>query len=102
MRKPDVEVKEVICSETGKPMPKIPLWMAEVKVKFVSDEARQKSAPAAGLMDLEPLRRSAGAASELDELKELDVAGEMLEGADEEAGYDLDGDDEPDTEDELP
>ncbi|MCS6776230.1 MAG: hypothetical protein RMJ43_09435 [Chloroherpetonaceae bacterium] len=42
MRKPDVEVREVVCSETGKPMPKIPLWLADVKVKFVCEEARQR------------------------------------------------------------
>ena len=38
MRNPDTEVREVLCSETGKPMPKIPLWMADIKVKFVSEE----------------------------------------------------------------
>ena len=32
MRKADVEVREVVCSETGKPLAKIPLWMADVKV----------------------------------------------------------------------
>lgn len=56
MRKPDIEVKEVVCSETGKPMPKIPLWMSDVKVKFVSDEARQKHPPLPGIADIEPSR----------------------------------------------
>ena len=73
MRSPDVEVREVVCSETGKPMPKIPLWMADVKVKFISDEAKQKH-PSAGLADLEPLRRSIAVTGELDEIKET-VAG---------------------------
>ena len=59
MRKPDELVKEVVCSETGKPMPKIPLWMAEVKVKFISDEARQKHPALPSLADIEPIRRGA-------------------------------------------
>ena len=63
MRKADVDVREVVCSETGKPMAKIPLWMADVKVKFISDEAKQKH-PSAGLADLEPLRRSAAPQAE--------------------------------------
>ena len=74
MRKADVDVREVVCSETGKPMAKIPLWMADVKVKFISDEAKQKH-PSAGLADLEPLRRSIVAAGELEEIKEAVVAG---------------------------
>ena len=73
MRKPDIEVREVVCSETGKPMPKIPLWMADVKVKFISEEAKQKH-PSPGLADLEPLRRSLAASGELDEIK-VAVAG---------------------------
>ncbi len=73
MRKPDLEVREVVCSETGKPMAKIPLWMADVKVKFISDEAKQKH-PSAGLADLEPLRRSVAATGELEEIKEAVVA----------------------------
>ena len=79
MRKADVEVREVVCSETGKPMAKIPLWMADVKVKFISDEAKQKH-PSTGLADLEPLRRSIVPTGELEEIKEsvaasLDDAG---------------------------
>lgn len=42
MRKPDNEVREVTCSVTGKPMHKIPLWLADVKVNFVSEEAHRK------------------------------------------------------------
>jgi hypothetical protein len=74
MRKADVDVREVVCSETGKPMAKIPLWMADVKVKFISDEAKQKH-PSTGLADLEPLRRSIMATGELEEIKESVVAG---------------------------
>lgn len=86
MRKSDVEVREVVCSETGKPMPKIPLWMADVKVKFVSDEARQKHPTPQGLADIEPLRRSgASPVSDLDELKNLDAVVAM---DDEEEGFD--------------
>jgi hypothetical protein len=89
MRKSDVEVREVVCSETGKPMPKIPLWMADVKVKFISDEAKQKH-PSAGLADLEPLRRSITVNGELDEIKETvvsldDVDADIDEETDEEA-----------------
>ena len=73
MRKPDVDVREVVCSETGKPMAKIPLWMADVTVKFISDEAKQKH-PSAGLADLEPLRRSIVGAGELEAIKESVVA----------------------------
>jgi hypothetical protein len=69
MRKPDELVKEVVCSETGKPMPKIPLWMAEVKVKFISDEARQKHPALPSLADIEPIRR--GAALEGDSPKAI-------------------------------
>ena len=76
MRVADKEVREVVCSETGKPMPKIPLWMADVKVKFVSDEARQKHPVAHGAVDLEP-RRSLSSTSDLDELRE--VAGDLEE-----------------------
>ena len=72
MRKSDVEVKEVLCSETGKPMTKIPMWMADVRVKFVSDEARQKHPAPAGMGELEPLRRGT-TPSEIDELKDVDV-----------------------------
>src|SRR5436853_4745093 len=92
MRKADVDVREVVCSETGKPMAKIPLWMADVKVKFISDEAKQKH-PSTGLADLEPLRRSIAATGELDEIKESVVAG--LDEAEAE------GDDVEDTDEEV-
>ncbi len=82
MRKPDMEVREVVCADTSKPMVKIPLWMAaftyskehnpEGRVKFVSDEARQKNPNSVGLADIEPLRRSFNASSELDPLKIID------------------------------
>src|SRR5438874_821926 len=75
MRKPDIEVQEVVCSETGKPMAKIPLWMAGMKVKFVSDEARQKHPSPAGIADIEPLRRNAAVSADVDELKELEGVG---------------------------
>lgn len=79
MRKADTEVREVVCSETGKPMPKIPLWMSDIKVKFVCDEARQKSATPAPLLDVEPVRRSVGGVGDLDELKEVDAVGVMID-----------------------
>ena len=96
MRKPDVEVREVVCSETGKPMAKIPLWMADVKVKFISDEAKQKH-PSTGLADLEPLRRSIVAQGELEEIKESVVAG--LDDVDADTEEDVEADDEVPAED---
>ena len=51
MRKSDVEVREVVCSETGKPISKIPLWMAKVKVKFVSEEAKSRHASPHGMSE---------------------------------------------------
>jgi hypothetical protein len=79
MRKQDMEVREVVCSETGKPMAKIPLWMADIKVKFVCDEARQKNPPAPGLLDVETVRKSAVVSTDLDELKESDAVGAVME-----------------------
>jgi hypothetical protein len=76
MRKADEPVQEVTCSETGKPMTKIPLWMADVKVKFISDEARQKHPALPGLTDIEPLRRNV---PDIDGLKDLDAAGAVIQ-----------------------
>ena len=90
MRKADVEVREVVCSETGKPLAKIPLWMADVKVKFISEEAKQKH-PSTGLADLEPLRRSPVAAGELEEIKES-VAASLDDGDDDAEVEDVDED----------
>ncbi len=65
MRKPDLEVREVVCSETGKPMTKIPPWMAGIEVKFVSDEARQKHPTPTPLIDIEARPRATNAAEVL-------------------------------------
>jgi hypothetical protein len=74
MRKPDEIVREVVCNETGKPMAKIPLWMADVKVKFISDEARQKHPALPSLADIEPLRRASSSADP-DALKVIESKG---------------------------
>lgn len=37
------EVAEVRCSESGVPLPTIPSWYANVRVKFISEAVRQKS-----------------------------------------------------------
>ena len=79
MRKPDEEVKEVVCSETGKPMAKIPLWMADIKVKFVCDEARAKSPSPLPVVEAEPARRGAATAPDLDEIKDVDVPDTLLD-----------------------
>jgi hypothetical protein len=91
MRKPDAEVREVVCSETGKPMTKIPLWMADVDVKFVSDEARQRHSVSHTPVEAEA-RRGYGVA-DLDEIKESDVAGDVIDDA--EADFDEEVEAEP-------
>ena len=73
MRKPDDPVREVICSETGKPMSKIPLWMADIKVKFVSDEARQKHPALAVIPDLDPAPRGLASSVDVDGLTDLEA-----------------------------
>ena len=82
MRNEDADVHEVLCSTTGKPMPKIPLWMAGIDVNFVSDEAGQKNAPS--ILSLEDIPKSLSADSEEEktageELEEMDVM-EVIEG----------------------
>ncbi len=99
MRKPDEVVQEVTCSETGKPMAKIPMWMADVKVKFISDEARQKHPALPGLTDIEPLRRNP---PDIDGLKDLDSAGAIAGDRDpefDEAVSDVEVDDSTDDDD---
>ena len=76
MRKADVEVREVVCSETGKPISKIPLWMAKVKVKFVSEEAKSRHASPHGMSDA-VMRRSD--ADEVDEEDKLEPEEEPIE-----------------------
>jgi hypothetical protein len=89
MRKSDKEVREVVCSETGKPMPKIPLWIADVNVKFVSDEARQKHSSSHGVID-EPAARLYDVDDE--ETKEPDVDADETVEPDIEIEDDLDAD----------
>jgi hypothetical protein len=93
MRKSDAEVREVVCSETGKPMPKIPLWMADVSVKFVSDEARQRHSVSHNPIEAEGARRGYGVA-ELDEIKEADVPADVIDDAD--AEFEDEAEAEPD------
>ncbi len=40
----ELEVEDVRCSVTGVPIPVIPHWYAKVKVKFVSEHGRGKTA----------------------------------------------------------
>ncbi len=100
MRKPDLEVREVLCSETGKPMPKIPLWMADIKVKFISDEARQKHPAMAGMADVEPLRRSAARGND-NPLKAVDTYGAAAEEADPDTDFDEPEAEEDDVDDDV-
>ena len=82
MRNEDAEVHEVLCSTTGKPMPKIPLWMAGIDVNFVSDEAGQKSTPSILALDEVPKSISSDLDEEKtagEELEEMDVM-EVIEG----------------------
>ncbi len=102
MRKPDLEVREVVCSETGKPISKIPAWMAEVEVKFVSDEARQKHPAPPSLADLEPpTRRSSIASTGIEKIKDLDEAVATIEDEDEFEDVELEVDDAEEIEDDL-
>ncbi len=98
MRKEDAPVREVVCSETGKPMPKIPLWMADIKVKFVSDEARQKHPTLAGIPDLEAAPRGIAPAVDVEGLADLDSVGVAIE---EEDFTDIDADAEDAAEEEF-
>ena len=38
----ELELHEVRCSECGKPVSSIPLWLADAKVNFQCEECRQK------------------------------------------------------------
>jgi hypothetical protein len=76
MRKQDSPVKEVVCSETGKPMTKIPQWMADVKVKFVSDEARQRHPTIPVLQELDVPRRDVSDLGE--DLKAIGAVGALI------------------------
>ena len=79
MRKPDLEVREVVCSETGKPISKIPAWMAEVNVKFVSNEARQRHPVPPSIADIEPARRLISADKVIDPIKDIDDVSIILD-----------------------
>jgi hypothetical protein len=84
MRKPDVVVQEVVCSETGKPMTKIPLWMAGMKVKFVSDEARQKHPAPLGIPEIDPIRKGvAGEDEDFKAFEVVDLGAEVVKGFEE-------------------
>ncbi len=46
----------VVCVECGKPLEKIPMWLAGVQVKFTCEECRTKHRPPLVIMDdLPPL-----------------------------------------------
>lgn len=85
MLQADREVREVLCSETNKPMPKIPSWMADVKVKFVSEEARSKQGSTYSIIDTEALRRTL---NETDEVKDPNLEVELEEVEDLDVGID--------------
>jgi hypothetical protein len=96
MRKPDLEVREVVCFETGKPMPKIPPWMAGIEVKFVSDEARQKHPTPTPLIEIEARPRATNAVEilKVEKVRLIDADAEDDEEDGEEAegtDFDMDG-----------
>ncbi len=102
MRKPDLDVREVVCSTTGKPMAKIPLWMSDVNVKFVSEESKQKSSAAPAALNLEQIRPVKVISSQSDDLKGIDAVEPLLDDPDEEfEDVDVDLDDAEDPEEEV-
>lgn len=84
MRKPDLEVREVVCSTTGKPMAKIPLWMSDVNVKFVSEESKQKSSAAPSMLHGEQIRPAKVISAQGDDLKGIDSVETLLDDPDSE------------------
>lgn len=80
MRRTDEEVREVVCSETGKPMTKIPLWMADIRVKFVSDDARQRHLSSPVRADPELARQDVSPGVDVDGLAALGTVGAIEDG----------------------
>jgi len=74
----DMTLNESTCCECGKPIPSIPSWLADAKVKFQCEECRQKHPRIPGMADLDP-RRTAAATDELGELDEVAPEEEELE-----------------------
>jgi hypothetical protein len=88
----DLELNEVRCSECAKPIPAIPQWLSDVKVRFQCEECRQKHPRSPGMPELvEPPRRTL---APTDEAAEID---EPVEDVDE-----IDDEDEVEEEDEEP
>jgi hypothetical protein len=83
------DVQEVRCNETGVPLPAIPAWYANVRVKFISDAVRQRSTPRPSeIPSLETAaRRGSGA---------------VAEAAEPVAAIDPDTDEEAETEEDVP
>ena len=82
MRKPDLEVREVVCSTTGKPMAKIPLWMSDVNVKFVSEESKQKNSAAPAMLNVDQIRPVKVISAQGDDLKGIDAVEPLLDDPD--------------------
>ena len=59
----ELELHEASCRECGKPIPTIPLWLADAKVKFQCEECRQKHPRVPGMADMD-LRRGIAAGDE--------------------------------------
>ena len=71
----ELELHEAACSECGKPIPAIPLWLADAKVRFQCEECRQKHPRVPGMAEVD-LRRGA---SPSDEPVEMDEPSEEVE-----------------------
>ena len=90
----DLDLNEVRCSECGKPVPTIPQWLSDVKVRFQCEECRQRHPRAPGVPELvEPPRRTL---TPTDDAPEID---ESTEAAIED--IDEDADDEEEEEEEA-
>ena len=65
----ELELHEASCSECGKPIPTIPLWLADARVKFQCEECRQKHPRVPGMADVD-LRRGISSSDEPVEMDE--------------------------------
>lgn len=82
----DLELNEMRCSECQKPIPAIPQWLSDVKVRFQCEECRQKHPRGANVPEVvEPLRRSLSATEEEIPEEVMDPEDEVEEEEEEEA-----------------
>ncbi|MCL5283459.1 MAG: hypothetical protein M1330_01920 [Armatimonadetes bacterium] len=98
-------VNEVLCADCGRPIPTIPLWLCNAKVKFQCEECRQRH-PRPEFPDMETKRATNEAA--MDDLNTIGEVAEELRSEEEteaEGEVEAEGETEPieenDAEDEV-